>query len=584
MRGSFRNLAAIALAILLVACIAVWQLTRDAGSPRVPKKPAGAPSQVSKVDDRLLQTARQLAPLADSNAEQDLAREALRLADQEVDQDFATAICEAAASAPPAAGPLHELATRIAGLKTRVLAGQQRVAQLTKEAAASSAAGDRLDLAKAQLALDQDSLDDAQQDLARQGGDQHANVEHALEEHEATQHGTPPMAKLSAAGAPGTLREQIQLWLSLGTRQDLVQAAFQAADRKRALLGQEHQALEGKVGNAPGVAASGDEDQEDTSAAVAQLRSLSDQRKTLTDLDKRIQSCQQLAGVYGNWLSLIAERRRGALHLLLGSLAAIVAVLLVAVLVNRAVRHALMRLGDRRRLHQLRVMAGIAIQLAAAMLILLIIFGAPTQMPTIIGLATAGLTVVLKDFIVSFFGWFVLMGRNGIRLGDWVEIDGVGGEVVEVGVLRTVLLEMGNWTNTGHPTGRRVAFVNSFAIEGHYFNFSTAGQWLWDELQVTLPPDGEPYQMAEQIRQAVERQTEADARLAEQDWERVTHQYGTRAFSAKPAVDLRPAAPGLLVNVRYITRAPQRYEVKSRLFQAIVELLQKPATPAVNPV
>jgi small-conductance mechanosensitive channel len=48
-------------------------------------------------------------------------------------------------------------------------------------------------------------------------------------------------------------------------------------------------------------------------------------------------------------------------------------------------------------------------------------------MPTMIGLAPAGLTVVLKDYIVSFFGWFALMGRNGIRLGDWVEIEGVGG-------------------------------------------------------------------------------------------------------------------------------------------------------------
>jgi small-conductance mechanosensitive channel len=157
-----------------------------------------------------------------------------------------------------------------------------------------------------------------------------------------------------------------------------------------------------------------------------------------------------------------------------------------------------------------------------------------------------------------------------------VEINGVGGEVIEIGVLKTVLLEMGNWTNTGHPTGRRVSFVNSFAIEGHYFNFSTAGQWLWDELQVTLSQSDEPYRLAEQIRQAVERETEADAKLAEEEWERVTHQYGTRAFSAKPAADLRPGPNGLLVVVRYITRAPQRYEVKSRLFQAIVELMHKP--------
>src|SRR2546421_6006616 len=43
----------------------------------------------------------------------------------------------------------------------------------------------------------------------------------------------------------------------------------------------------------------------------------------------------------------------------------------------------------------------------------------------------AGLTVALKDFIVGFFGWFALMRKGGIRLGDWVEINGVSGEVVD---------------------------------------------------------------------------------------------------------------------------------------------------------
>lgn len=578
MKKPWHNLTAAGLAVVLAGCIAAWVYTRDANAVRSSKQPRTAPAQVSAVDQRLLDTARRLAPLAASAAEQELALEAVRLSDKELDLAFATAIREAAAIAAPASGPLHDLAAHIAELKARIAAGQQRVAQLSKQADSNSTAGDKLELAKAQLALDQDELDDAQQDLARQGGDEHAKIEHALEEHEAAQHNAPPLPKLSAAGAPGTLRAQLGWWLAAGARADQITAARQDAGRKADTLEREHQALEGKLGSqppAPSDADSGDE--EDPAAVVAVLRSLSDQRKTLADLDKRSQSCQRISAVYQGWLGLVAVERRTALHALLGSLAAILAVLLAGVVANRAVQHAFSRQPDPRRLHQLHVISRIAVQLVAGVTILLIIFGAPTQTPTILGLATAGLTIVLKDFIVAFFGWFVLMGRNGIRLGDWVEIEGVGGEVIEIGVLRTVLLEMGNWTNTGHPTGRRVGFVNSFAIEGHYFNFSTAGQWLWDELQVTLAPGGDAYRMAEQIRQVVEQETDADAKLAEQDWERVTHQYGTRAFSAKPAVDLRPSVNGLLVVVRYITRAPLRYEVKSRLFQVIVELMHKTA-------
>ena len=64
------------------------------------------------------------------------------------------------------------------------------------------------------------------------------------------------------------------------------------------------------------------------------------------------------------------------------------------------------------------------------------IFGTPQETPTIIGLATAALTFALQDFILAFLGWFVLIGKNGIHVGDWVEINGVGGEVTEVGLFR----------------------------------------------------------------------------------------------------------------------------------------------------
>src|SRR4029079_4725099 len=241
-------------------------------------------------------------------------------------------------------------------------------------------------------------------------------------------------------------------------------------------------------------------------------------------------------------------------------LAWLLLILLCAVGLSAWLERVFIRLApERRRLHTLQTVTKFGVRGLATIGVALVLVGPPTQLATILGLAGAGLTVVLKDFIVAFFGWFTLMGKNGIRVGDWVEINGVSGEVVEIGLLKTVLLESGNWTDTGHPTGRQVAFSNSFAMEGHYFNFSTAGQWLWDELQVTLPAAGDPYGMAEEIRKLVERETAADSAQAAQDWERGTSRYGARSFSAKPAVNLRPIVNGLEVVVRYITRAPQRH-------------------------
>jgi small-conductance mechanosensitive channel len=230
---------------------------------------------------------------------------------------------------------------------------------------------------------------------------------------------------------------------------------------------------------------------------------------------------------------------------------------------------------ERTRLHTLRGVIRFAVQALGVLLILFVLFGLPNQLSTILGLAGAGLTVALKDFILGFFGWFVLMGRNGLRVGDWVEINGVVGEVVEISLLRTVLLETGNWTDTGHPTGRKVAFVNSFAIEGHFFNFSTTGQWLWDEIDTLIPAGQNPYPVIDAIQKLIVKETQNDVLAAEQEWQRSTSRYRAQPVSAAPAISLRPTASGVEVHVRYITRAGERHAVRTRLYQALVELLHR---------
>jgi small-conductance mechanosensitive channel len=180
------------------------------------------------------------------------------------------------------------------------------------------------------------------------------------------------------------------------------------------------------------------------------------------------------------------------------------------------------------------------------------------------------------------------MGKNGIRLGDWVEINGVTGEVVELGMFHTVLLETGNWTDSGHPTGRRVTFTNSFAIEGHYFNFSTSGQWLWDELQVVLPAGRDPYPIVDAIQKKVLEATAETAQQAEKEWQGVARSKDTaHTLTAAPAINVKPVAGGIEIAVRYITRANERYQMRAKLNQAAVDLLGKefavPPTASTEP-
>jgi len=234
---------------------------------------------------------------------------------------------------------------------------------------------------------------------------------------------------------------------------------------------------------------------------------------------------------------------------------------------------------DRRQVQAIRAVILFAVQVIGIVLILLVILGVPDNFATIAALAGAGITVAMKDFIVGFFGWFILMGPNGIKPGDWVEINGVGGEVLSVGLLHTVILETGSWSDAGHPTGRKVTFVNSFAIEGHYFNFSTSGQWLWDEIQVQVPGDKDPYKVAESIQKIAADDTAANAKTAEDEWNRVATGDAQKSFSAVPSMNVRPTGSGVDVRVRYLTRANERHEVRARLYRAVVDLLRSTNIP-----
>ncbi len=377
-------------------------------------------------------------------------------------------------------------------------------------------------------------------------------------------------------------QKQLQLW-----------RAKHDAESSAAALSAKHAALETQVNaaatqrsspTAPAKSESAGRTREESAAMVQTTKRRGDEQKTLTNLDKRIDDQKQLASAYGNWISVVSAKQRSVLHRAIVGLTIVLSILLVGVFFNGWLERLLGKTSlDRRQVETLRTVTRVSLQVLAVLFILLVIFGPPSQLGTVLGLAGAGLTVALKDFIVGFLGWFVLMGKNGIRLGDWVEINGVTGEVVELGMFHTVLLETGNWTDSSHPTGRRVTFTNSFAIEGHYFNFSTSGQWLWDELQIIVPTGQDPYPIVAAIQKRVLEATSEGAQQAETEWKSAAKSRDVSSHSAMPAVNIRPVIGGVEIAVRYITRANERYQLRAQLNQAAVELMgQKSA--AARPV
>ena len=580
MRRPGRRILAIGLLVLLaVAAIVGLRLTT---APDTITTSSRRPNRgYTRVDTQSLTTAQQLDKVAVSREEGRYSRDALNLADHVVDLAFTSALRDAQFHPPAEDATTKALHDKIRQLEAQVKADEENVKKLT----ASGSSDGQLQLAQAEQSLHQDELDDAKGDLARAGGDPAVRIQRQFDQHHASemhsgQSQPTPFYQRPAFQVPDNMLAQARLWNGLrGKRQQLAEAQQQAFAAVVDLT-HKHDDLERHLEQLK------QSTQKDASA-TEKMKTMQHQaadRKTLSEYDQRISDLQQLGQAYGDWSTVVAGQMTACVHGMLRGALWIVLIVLAVVFGNIAVASLSRRVAtDRRRQATMRLLGRFIVQGIGFVAILFVVLGSPGQLSTVLALAGAGLTVALKDFIVAFFGWFVLMGKNGIRVGDWVEINGIVGEVIDIGLLRTVLLETGNWAEAGHPTGRRVTFTNSFAIEGHYFNFSTTGQWLWDTLELVVPASEDPYAVTESILQVITKQTEADARVAEKEWQHATRNYGVHAFSAAPSVNMRPTMSGTNVIVRYITQANERFSTRNRINAAVVGLLhRRPGTKIVE--
>jgi hypothetical protein len=265
------------------------------------------------VDQRPWQTAATLATLAVSTEERELAREAERLADHEVDQAFSQSLRQASAETRELKGEALALQRRVTELQQTVKEDQARIAALTAKGGLAAdgeagSAGDDLNVAKAQLGLDQNELSDSMEDLARESGDQRVKIqqelssrEAAMKKYDAQAAGGEGQTAVTAAEQYNTLAGQISEWWAQRSRKQLIEQAEQLARADVAALTADRIRLEAEAGADERSAATVKSAGQTNPDRVNQLQRLAAQRNILSILNDRLGSQQQLVALYVKW-------------------------------------------------------------------------------------------------------------------------------------------------------------------------------------------------------------------------------------------------------------------------------------------
>src|SRR6266852_7075118 len=259
------------------------------------------------VDQRPWQTAATLAALAQSAEEKELARDAERLADHEVDQAFSQSLRQASLAKPNLSGKALALQKRVNELQETIKNDQARIASLsagvgTRPTGAVSN-GSELEIAKAQLGLDQNELADSIEDLARESGDQRVNLQQELAARQAAVKQYRDSASkddgqtaVASAEQYRTLAQQLSTWRSLRDRKQLIAQAEQLAKADVAALTADQAALKTEAAGLGDKAVA-----ESSSQRIDRLRQISAQQNIQSILNDRMGAQQQLVALYGRW-------------------------------------------------------------------------------------------------------------------------------------------------------------------------------------------------------------------------------------------------------------------------------------------
>ena len=456
-----KTVTAALLLLLAAAGYGLWSTREPQLPPQAP--PSIANSRMPVIDEGPLRTAQHLARLANTAEEQPLALAAVQAADHELDLAFMGAL-HGIQSHPPVLSPeALKIQAHIADAQKRLAGDTELLEKLAQKMGKATEAEkpdlqDQLDLVGSQIEIEKDEIQEGNDDLMAAGGDVHQRIQKAQAEHLAAEQHPATASRLH-----GHRRRAVVPARHGGAGARLAQAARQArssragASRGGRRRGEAHRAAGAdrrrlrERAAAAGAARRQAARSSDVAANTAREGRRRRQRpggefaaRSYAPGRHRpapphgARSAHQRAPQARRHLRQVGQRganqQREVVRGLLVRTTVVLAALLLLLFADRWLTGLLGRAHhfDRRQFATLRSVIGVGLQVIAVLLILFMLIGLPGQFGTMLGLAGAGLTVALKDFIVAFIGWFVLMGKNGIRVGDWVEINGVSGEVKEL--------------------------------------------------------------------------------------------------------------------------------------------------------
>lgn len=194
---------------------------------------------------------------------------------------------------------------------------------------------------------------------------------------------------------------------------------------------------------------------------------------------------------------------------------------------------------------------------------------------TALGVAGAGIAFALQEVIVSIAGYIAIFTSNFYRLGDRVQLGGIKGDVIDIGLLRTTLMQIGDWVDGDLYNGKMVRVANSFVFKEPVYNYSGDFPFLWDEINIPLKTSVD-HGHAERLLFDILVGEVGDYSVSSQKaWDAMTSSYKIENAQVRPMISMSFNENWITFTLRYVVDYKSRRTTKSRLFKKILDAIRE---------
>jgi len=191
-------------------------------------------------------------------------------------------------------------------------------------------------------------------------------------------------------------------------------------------------------------------------------------------------------------------------------------------------------------------------------------------MATFLGLFTAVLALVFKDVLVNIAGLFYILWENPFATGDRIEIDSMHGDVIDIGLLKFSLLEIGNWVDADQSTGRMLKVPNAKVFSQIISNYSKGFEFIWDEIPVLITFESDWRLFKKQLTKIINAHITSDMKKIERAFKLARRSHLIQYTNLTPRVYTTVKDSGVLLTIRHLCSPRDRRNNREAIWEKIL--------------